>query len=109
MIIRGSGSQALRSRPEPSLAASRRAFRRAIASIVIIGLTPDAVGKVEPSATTRLRTSQVWPAGSAARSQARRPIRAEPMSGTVEEPGGAEAVGPGREAAPPNAACARAR
>ncbi len=33
------------------VAASREAFRWAIASMVIMGFTPEAVGKVEPSHT----------------------------------------------------------
>ena len=63
-----------------SLSANRDAFIWATASIVTIGLTPEAVGKAEPSATTRLRTSHVSPAGGlAAERCGELPIRAEPM------------------------------
>ena len=50
-------------RGQVSEAASLVAFMCAIDSIEIIGLTPDAVGKHEPSATSRLRTSHVIPSG----------------------------------------------
>ena len=56
-----------------------RAFRCAIASIVTIGLTPEAVGNAEPSAITRLRTSHVSPVGDAADLSGEPPMRAEPI------------------------------
>ena len=40
---------------------------------------PEAVGKAEPSAITRLRTSHVSPVGAAADSAGEPPMRAEPM------------------------------
>lgn len=60
-------------------AASPRAFMWAIASIEIIGLTPEAVGKAEPSHTMRSRTSHVWPVGSHAEVAGEPPMRAEAM------------------------------
>lgn len=45
----------------------------------IIGLTPEALGKHEPSMTYRLRASQVWPSGSVAEVLGEPPIRALPM------------------------------
>src|SRR5207249_5746389 len=43
--------------------ATVEAFICAIASIEIIGLTPEAVGNVEPSQTTRSRSSHASPSG----------------------------------------------
>ena len=51
----------------------------AIDSIEIIGLTPEAVGKQDPSATTRSFTSQVSPSGLSAEIYGEPPIRALPM------------------------------
>ena len=65
--------------PHVNAAASLDAFICAIDSIEIMGFTPDAVGKHEPSATTRLRTSQVVPSGSVAEESGDPPIRALPM------------------------------
>ena len=51
----------------------------AIASIEIIGLTPEALGKQEPSQTSRSRTSHVSPSALQAEVAGAPPIRAEPM------------------------------
>src|SRR2546422_8282160 len=51
----------------------------AIASIEIIGLTPEAVGKAEPSQIKRSRTSHVSPWGLQAEPAGEPPMRAEPM------------------------------
>src|SRR5438270_1484378 len=63
----------------PSRAASPRALMWAMDWIEIWGLTPEAVGKLEPSITYRSRTSQVWPVGSQAEIAGDPPIRALPM------------------------------
>src|SRR5205807_4308077 len=73
------GSMYLGSRQLARREARRVAFMCAIASIETIGLTPDAVGKVDASQTTRSRTSQVWPSGSQADVAGDPPIRAVPM------------------------------
>ena len=49
------------------------------AAIVTIGFTPDAVGNVEPSQTTRRATSQVSPVGSHAEAVGEPPMRAVPI------------------------------
>ena len=51
----------------------------AIASIEIIGLTPEAVGKVEASQTVTPAKSQVCPSGSHAEVAGDPPMRAVPM------------------------------
>src|SRR5271155_2275700 len=58
---------------------SAPALRCAIASIEIMGLTPDADGKDDPSITRKLRASQVSPSGLVAELRAELPMRAEPM------------------------------
>jgi len=60
-----------------SRAASADAFRWAIASMVIIVLTPEAVGTDEPSITKILRASQVSPSGLVAEVFGELPSRAE--------------------------------
>src|SRR6266404_380117 len=59
-------------------AASAVAFRWAIASIDIMGLTPEAEGKVEPSIAYRLCVSQASPSGLVAEVFAEPPSRAVP-------------------------------
>ena len=60
-------------------AASAEELRCAMASIVIMGFTPDALGKEEPSITKRFRTSQVSPSGFVAEFLGELPSRAVPM------------------------------
>lgn len=60
-------------------AAKTEAFRWAIASMEIMGLTPDAQGKDELSITKRLRTSQVSPSGLVAEVRGEPPRRTLPM------------------------------
>jgi hypothetical protein len=55
------------------------AFRCAMASIEIIGFTPEALGNEELSITNRLRISHVWPSGLVADVLGDPPIRALPM------------------------------
>src|SRR6476646_11301935 len=59
--------------------ASARAFRCAIASIEIMGLTPDALGNDDPSITKKFRASQVSPSGLVAEFFGDPPSRALPM------------------------------
>src|SRR6266403_4365374 len=51
----------------------------AIASMEIMGFTPEALGKAEPSMTYRLGTSHVWPSGLVADALGEPPMRALPM------------------------------
>jgi hypothetical protein len=55
------------------------ALRCAIASIVIMGFTPEADGNAEPSSTSTFPASQHSPSGLLAEFFAEFPIRAEPM------------------------------
>jgi hypothetical protein len=73
-----SASAAL-TQPQESRSASPDAFMWAIASIVTIGLTPEAVGNVEASQTTTFRTPQTSPSGSQAELLAEPPMRADPI------------------------------
>ena len=50
-----------------------------MASMEIMGLTPDADGNEDPSITYRLRASQVWPSGLVAELRGELPMRAEPI------------------------------
>src|SRR5262245_36086949 len=63
----------------PYLCARTVAFLWAIASIEIIGLTPEALGNDEPSMTNRFFASQVSPCGFVADLYGESPIRAVPM------------------------------
>ena len=64
---------------EAYFVANRLAFRCAIASIVIIGLTPEALGNDEPSITYKFFTSHVSPCGFVAEEFGESPMRAVPM------------------------------
>ena len=61
------------------LCASRSALRRAIPSIEIMGLTPEALGNDDPSMTKRFRASQVSPSGLVAEAFGEPPSLALPM------------------------------
>lgn len=63
----------------PGRPASANAFRRAIASMEIMGFTPEALGNDDPSITKILRASQVSPSGLIADVFAEPPSRALPM------------------------------
>src|SRR5215467_14231730 len=60
-------------------AASTVEFRCAMASMEIIGFTPEAFGNDEPSITSRFLTSQVSPCGLVADEWAEPPMRAVPI------------------------------
>ena len=62
-----------------SRSASAEAFRWAMASMEIIGFTPEALGNVELSITNKFRTSHVCPSGFVAEVFADPPMRALPM------------------------------
>src|ERR1700739_4420214 len=61
------------------LVASTAALRCAMAAIEIMGLTPEALGKDEPSITYKFFTSQVSPSGFVAENPGESPIRAVPI------------------------------
>ena len=62
-----------------SRAANAEAFLCAMASMEIIGFTPEALGNEELSVTNKFRTSQVCPSGFVAEVFADPPMRALPM------------------------------